>query len=595
MSKFSFLNFDSLGMIVGLRFQGQSRYKTRVGSFFTILILLVLLTTFVYFMDIYFKGSDFSEIYSTIKYWDSQNVTISDQFEIGFMIKVDGQIFTENEIWKLEAHYVEDNIKSKTRAITPLNISACQADKWNSVKYQFELLNMDNALCVNINNLTLRGNYNTEAFSYIELKYNFKIDMYNPKTVDNSKTYIESKKPSVSLFYTEGSFEVHGYSTVISYFINSINVNLTWMDTNNFDVYLSLDEMRKSNDKIFYSELNVDTYFAIEKYFEKNYIRSLTDPNSIYFKIMASSAKSVTTINYIPLTVIISRIGGVIQSCLIIIMYVNRLFSDWLYDLEHMNVMTEKLYNDNQNYQEAIYRTKRINEPNIENPNSHLHNETKVVTNKIKIKDCSESIEPSAISNPVIKEMKETLQLKDNTNIKYGSLNELNAKANKENSIKFIQDLAQIQSNSQSKRKLSSHYNSNEMREIIISIDGQSNLKFSLGSLLCFKYFIFLSKCCLSRRKKIVYDFSQAFLDRTFEVSNTHKSYLNIELLKYLLLNDRQLVLFENVSLTNMQTIIDKVQASTNRASTEIGVLASAVNSADDTEISRKLARLFLV
>lgn len=597
MPKLSFLSFDSLGMIVGMRFKGHTSYRTRLGSCFTFLILIILLTTLVYFMDIYFKGTDYSEIYSNMKYWNSQNVTISDEFEIGILLKVNGQIQKENEFWELEAFFVEENAKSKSIEIHKLSISSCGLEKWSSVKYQSQLLDMTQALCIDISNLSLKGNYNTEVFSYIEIKYRLKFDYNNPDLVIAYNDFIDTNKPVVSLFYTEGSFDVHGYITEITYFINSINVNLSWMDTNFIDIYLSLDEMRKSNDKLFFSELQAKTFFAVENFFQRSFVRPATNLQSAYFKIMSSNTKSVTTINYISFTVIISRIGGVIQSCIIVIMLINRIFSNWLYDLEHINALSKKLLDDNENCNPAIERSTKqiVGGSKMVKPVFHHYNRNAIILNNNRVEDCSvdnlHNNEPSELHVP---NANGTLNLNDKLAVNNGSQKGLSTKEieTKVQNLKLIQDTPDIHPKSHGMRK-PSNLGSNNLSEIVVIFDNQA--KFSLGSMLCYKYSFCLNKCCLSRRRKAVYDFSQAFIQQTFEVSNNYKSYLNTQLLKYLLLNDNQLMLFENVSLVNMRKILKKIEASSNSSSNELRILASGVSDSEYADINKRLVDLFFV
>lgn len=602
MSKVSLLNLDALGMIVGLRFQGSSRYKTKVGSFFSIVIMLVTLITLIYLMNIYFTGSEFTQIGSTIKYWDSQTITMTDQFQIGVMTKVDGEIFDGNDIWQLEAYYVNDNIKNKTSSTIKLSMSNCQSKKWEQVKYQYELLDLDKAFCLDTNNLNLKGNYNTEEFSYILLRYNLKLDFDNQNNTKAFQQFIEKNKPVFSMFYPEGSFEVGGHSTAITYYINSINVNLTWMNTNILEINLSLDEMRNSRDNIIYSDFAVDTFFAVESVKEVSFARSESDENSAYFKIMSSNVKNINTVNYLSLTVVFARVGGIIQSFLIVIYFINDLFSDWLYSLDRLNELSEKLYDDYQ--AETAAKVLRKNNMKgeamfFEEENVIKFKNVRKLSSKLDLKEDSK-----AYINIEVQELpKNQVEASNNPNAirkKEITTQEYRLK----NSNKF--EAKEVVQNELVKDQLlfpvvllkePSFVNLKCMKEMIETFDSRKDLQFSLASLVCFKYCDSFSKRCLSKRRKAIYEFNQAFLNKTFEVSNTHKSFLNIQLLKYLLLNDSQLTLFENVSVAQLHNIMEKTEASSKSSATELGCLATTLARTEVVtfeEITKKLTNLFL-
>lgn len=592
----SILSFDALGMIVGLRFQGRSRYKTKIGSFFSIVIIIVTLITFIYLMNIYFSGSEFTQIGSTVKYWNSQTISMTNQFQIGIMAKIDGETFSNNDIWKLDAYHINENIKNKSSIITKLSTSACNPEKWTNVEYQFELLDLGNALCLDTNNLTLRGNYNTEEFSYILLQYKLKLNFSSLNHNEALQQFIDESKPVLSMFYPEGSFEVGGHSTAISYFINSINVNLTWMNSNILEINLSLDELRNSRDNIIYSDYAVDNFFAVENVKERNFARSEYDDTFTSFKIMSSNVKNVNTVNYLSLTVVFARVGGIIQSFLIVIYFINDLFSDWLYGLDRLNELSNKLYDDFQAEAAAkVCKNDIKSEPIVINDEKIMkYKNVSKLSSKLDLREDSKDFIKNEMPelpiknadltlNPLAVRKKEiTTQEYRPKNCKFEKKNEL-AKDHLISPVVLLQDHSSV--------------NLKNMKEVVESFESRKDIHFSLSSFVCFKYCDYFSKRCISKRRKSIYEFSQAFLNKTFEVSNTHKSFLDIQLLKYLILNDSQLTLFENVSLAQMDNIIQKTEDSAKSSSTKLGCMASNLaltNIVTLEEITKKLAKLFI-
>ena len=82
---------DALGTFTGLRFDGNNRYKTGLGGFITVFIIIATIVTVSFFGQIYISGSEISQINNSIKYWDSQTIKLEEKFQFALVNKWGGK------------------------------------------------------------------------------------------------------------------------------------------------------------------------------------------------------------------------------------------------------------------------------------------------------------------------------------------------------------------------------------------------------------------------------------------------------------------------------------------------------------------------
>lgn len=599
----SLANFDALGTIVGLRFKGNNRLRSKLGGFLTIFIAIVIITTVGFFFRVYLSGSEMSQINNIVKYWNSQVVDLTDKFQIAVMTKFGGNVKNQNEIWKIEAFYVENNLKSRSNNYTSLNIIPCEIDNWSSVSYQYNLLNLNEALCVDTSNITLLGNYNTEIFKYVKIQYILKVDLTNATLSAKSKTMVGNEMPVSTLFFLEGSYEINGKDSIISYFINSVNVNVTWSNIKDIEIFTSNDEIRKTLDRIIYNDNTVDNIFVINQANEKISVRPDLNTNSLSYRIMASNKKNILTVNFMTISEMFARIGGIVQNLLMVLFLINYLMTFWTYDLNKLNEVVYHLSNDylllDPRVKRDYIQSNEMNASKLEKSNVKLTlvNKINFIPNKSfnqratshrfldinqtnvaqtekndpyqEFSENSDKIESQQSRLKLDMNNLEALNNKDNLNLKKVGPSDVDAQKNLgSNERKLIIESGQITPNSVKNVKAElnpfslSVFGFLEMNESIkYLIDNKKKVLFNLSSFLCFRYLEFLGPCCYSKHKKYIYDFAEDYLNKVLEISNAEKNHLHLQLLKYLLFNETQMELFENLPVHYGNQILKKIDS----------------------------------
>lgn len=606
VSSIGLSNFDALGTIVGLRFKGNNRLRSSLGGFLTIFIFIVTTTTVGFFFKVYLSGSEMSQINNVVKLWDSQIIQLTDRFQVAVMTKFGTQPIEDNSIWVLEAFYFETNILENTTNHTSLSINQCTIDKWASVSYQYNLLRLDQALCIDTNGLTIKGNYNTEVFSYIKIQYNLIVDLSDPIKVAFYKTKLANEMPVSTLFFLEGSYEINGKDSVISYFVNSVNVNVTWSNIKDIEVFTSYDEINKSIDRIIYNDNTIDSIFVISQSNEKISVRPDLNTNSLSYRIMSSNKKNIIKITFMSLSEMFARIGGIVQNLLMVLFLLNYLMSYWTYDLDLLNEVTYRILNDyllldprmkrsipkNFKIQEQVQNTKRLN-----NLNSINFYQTKIKvhpttlqknTNVFTVDNKTFKLEKEGNTNNYaeVPQSQESHHSKVKLNMNdLDAKEKINVKKIKRQDNEFDSNVAdqevksgEIASGESTPGGLS--YIRSELNPWGLSTQGYLSLNesirelfekkkkvtFTFFSFLSLRYLEFLPSFCISKQRKHIYSYAESFLNRTLDVSNAEKNHLHLQLIKYLLLNETQLHMFENIPIHCSSQIMDKIELISGKA-----------------------------
>lgn len=167
----SVLDFDALGAMYGLRYSGQNRKRSTLGGTLTIIVFIVSLITIAFFFNLYISGSEFTQIVNSVKFWDSQTLNITSDFQIGLLTRFSGEIMQENNIWALQADFIESDRELNSYKETPIKMTNCTRESWENIEEQFTSLKINQGICFITEGLSLVGNYYTNQFKYILYYY----------------------------------------------------------------------------------------------------------------------------------------------------------------------------------------------------------------------------------------------------------------------------------------------------------------------------------------------------------------------------------------------------------------------------------------
>lgn len=553
MGGFSLMQFDALGTIIGFRFKGHNRSRSTIGGFLTLFIVAVIIVTFSFFASIYFNGDEVSQFNTIMKYWDSQNISLKDDFQIAVFTKYNNTIDVRDDIWQINFFYVESSISNKSFKETPIGIEPCKIEKWLKVESQFNFLKLDKALCMNSSDFELKGNYNTDILKYIKITYTIVVDLNSDKEVTKYKQIVADLSPVTSLFFMEGAYIVSGKQSMPTYFINSININVTWGNTKDIETFISQDEVQVSQDKVIYTDNEEISQLVISSSNEKISVRPDKKLNSLSYRIMSSNKKNVLKIRFMTISEMLARIGGIVQNLLTLIIVFNYFRSYWSFELTHINKILDKMTYD---HLLRDINTKRI--VGLEKQDYNTVSDSPIRSHKV-------SERTSIAHKRRSREIDECFILMEN------EINPLKLSVNHQ----VILAISNIVENRVVKK-----------------------MKFGLCKYLYFKYFSdSCPSCCTSRKTDsyLIYNFANDYLSKSIEVDNSEKVFSQFQVLKYLAMTPYELKLFENLPISHVDQVINKIDGLSDSREFELFPEMSLETLTTQTSFSRKLTGLFYV
>lgn len=344
-----FYKLDVFGSVTGIRYSGHHRLRTNLGGFMSVLLIVVSLITIGFFGNLYLSGSQISQGIYELKFWNSQNFIISNDFQFALNTKYDNKTQGDfcGDFWKLEMFYINYDFKKNSLYKTPLNYTKCQRESWKEVTDQFDFFGLDKAICANANGLEISGNINTKNFRFIRLTYTLNIDINNEAHNECIKSEINSSFfPISTLYFKEGVFEITGKQSKPAFYINSVAINIAYDNVKDLDILISQDELKINEDRLFFTVPILTQAYVIQDYREKVSLRTPNQPHSLSINLISSQKRKIITINFMGFAEMLARIGGIMQSILGIFFIINYVRNYWVFELNQFNTLFNQLEND---------------------------------------------------------------------------------------------------------------------------------------------------------------------------------------------------------------------------------------------------------
>jgi hypothetical protein len=363
-----------------LYIKGKNKFATVSGAilyFFAFIGICVISLNF--FLD-FFKGSQFSLIYSQINDYDKQ-INFS-EIPIMFAAKSQRGGFLNSSISYFSAQYV--NISNNILQFTPLKYETCDIDKhFYNYRDLFSSMDVSSYYCFSRGqNITIWGNNNDK------IKGSGSLSLYIAKC-DNSSIYNPNPGKCASPSTIEDAINSSpagiGFMTV-SFVINHNNVTNPFTPYIYNDLYPASDFLIYRNflymTKTFYTQDN--GYIFENKNTSTHYQTGLTTFNiyvntTLYVKeafgifslVLSEKADTYLKI-YVKLQMVIANVGGIIQSLLLIAALLNYQFKHSLLIIELINDFFLPEENENKHFHFdgsleniILSRSKIQNTPNI--------------------------------------------------------------------------------------------------------------------------------------------------------------------------------------------------------------------------------------
>lgn len=341
-----FFVFDAFGSVTGIRYSGHHRIRTNVGGIMTITCLIVTIVTIIFYGDVYLKGSEMSQVYNQEKFWNSQNITITDNFKFAIANRFNGQIDLRQDIFTMDAFHVKYNVENFQVIETKLKNFSCKKEDWSSVSKQFEQLKLDGALCFDVKGFDLSGNRNAEWFNYFRIKYTLNLSEDSEEWNKFIEKTINDMDSTAMVYFLEGIFEMNGKQSAVNYFINSIPLNITYTDIKELKLSISEDQLIVKKDQILITTEETSSAFVIDETRDTSSFRAQSDPSCLTIDIVSSRKRNSMVIGFLTFSDLLARIGGIVQNLVTIFFLFNYVRNYWSYEVSQYNTLFERIESD---------------------------------------------------------------------------------------------------------------------------------------------------------------------------------------------------------------------------------------------------------
>ena len=607
-SSCNLLCFDAFGTTVGIRYKGFNRTRSVFGGVITIFMAFVTIITLGFFSNIYFSGSEVSQLNNILKFWDSQEIILNDNFQIGFVTQFSNQRIFKSDIFKISSSLVSFNSTSNHMTESNLDIVACNISTWSGVERQYNQLKLDGALCLKSNNYTIKGNLNTEIFEFIRIAFTLVPNLADDKKSKEIEDNFEEWMPFVTLFIKEGLTELKEKTLIDKSFINTINVNATFKNIKDIEVSLSEDEVSILSDNILFTSEVKSKQLVIGDTKERISVRPQSFKKSLSFIIQTHNKKNISKISFLSMSETLARIGAIVQNLTTLCLLINYLKSYWSFEHEQFNEIMLRMSNDIRRcagkkvlpIEKIIYNEKKIisqlnntciiedgkrisivkSQDELENDyedNNDLSRKSDSMLSSLKINNNLLNINMTnlaykdknqGLKQEILKLNKDPTTLLNNTNYKKSTQYDINKLKNDQNNKSDKnENYHKIQSVISSVNPFNIKQNYNLPKDLISIADSNGNSTLSFCSYFFNKYLSFVLNCYLIRRcfKKInyqsnIFNFIDTYLNEATDVVNIEKKHFQFEMLKYIILTKKQLENFEKIPMIMGNNIIEKLE-----------------------------------
>ena len=258
-----------INQIIGLDFTGKKpqlqigsshKNKTFLGGFFSLLIFITLLISFLYFgQEIVFKEIPSIVLSSTKDNGSNPILLNSENFHFLFSLKDSNEnyIDLDTEYVDIKLNYItynnsnsiigdENNSESSIVKINSIKTNNCKNLDFQTSKYKEELknLNMSNYKCL-ADEIEISGSKETNFLSYLDISINSCIDIFDYMYKNN----ITINDNFYDLFINKSN-SFYNNSQFIKFFNNNFNVNSTFLSNRKICPLKDITNINDISDKL---------------------------------------------------------------------------------------------------------------------------------------------------------------------------------------------------------------------------------------------------------------------------------------------------------------------------------------------------------
>ena len=383
MKKLSHLDF--IGDIPGLRFFGNSQFKSSLGGICSFLIIIFSIYVYSYYVMALLNRDRANMIFQKSPN-KNKSIIFNETTNLGVAVYMNNSRVLRNDIFNITISFITNNISSGNQISSKLEIIQCKDDDIFHNRFQSSSsFNNNLMICpkFNMNYPLSRNLENNPSFLQISIDICKNNNLcLNPTEI---KTIMSVSKPTFIVYYYDISANFNKEMPFDS-FINTASFPLNLNFNKNAEISFVEVEAKLDNAYIFVEESS-EFYINLEDYKVNDFDFYTVNSNLLNINLVPSKNRITISRSFMKLSDLFSLSNGIT----LFLYFLFSFFSKYVNSLIFMKEMIEKLFESNENLKldEKFYRFTNIlvdklpeTEEKEEEPNNKINNND-VVSNEI--------------------------------------------------------------------------------------------------------------------------------------------------------------------------------------------------------------------
>lgn len=357
--------------IVGLSYKGYKRYKSWFGGILSIGLFLSFIAIICYYLTTFISRKSPKMTFENMKYWSAPENDISSNFTMAIMMKFNGVNGFRDDLIKLEAYYY-NNTESKT-TVKNIDFIKCDNNLFIDNQNEFLKLELSKAKCLNLNGITIQGSSVNDIFQYVQIKFLLCLHGEDCHPLSEQEAVFHELKPIAYIYFLDTAFQTNSKTNKVVHFINYIEVNVTYKNAKETQIYFSRNEMRVDESYFFSSPPNIFSFFMLDSFRDLVSVRTEQQDEALKINILSSKNKSVINLSYMQLSELLANIAAIANVVTFILTGIGNYANHYFFQNDLMNsvfTFDKGKEPDTQNNIKIINEVKSYNDTKIKTQNS---------------------------------------------------------------------------------------------------------------------------------------------------------------------------------------------------------------------------------
>lgn len=375
------LDLDLFGSTIGFKTGDDFRKRSYLGLCFTFAFIGMLFFFLFYFGSKYINKDIIYQETTNLRFQNSQNITLNDTFVFGLSSSLQGLNQEKNDYFYVEIRFLKYVNKLKTEEIYLKSVN-CNVYDWSLTDSQYIEFKIDQFLCFNTTGLKLDGNFMSQNYSYLDIKYFVNL---TENLEDNNRKllFLEKEAPVVSFQMVDTMYRYNSSFKGKEKFLLFKQLDLIPASSSIAYLFINVNQAKFNKDNFFGGDAEELYDFSMKEYDYYFMPFTIKNPYVVNYKIFSSLSTFQFSFTPKSFTEYISELGGFINLSMIVFFAASNYFNNF-----HFNYILVKSQIDliNDNFAEELKLIKGIKEnPNIINDSLQNNNIINNKTSKNKV------------------------------------------------------------------------------------------------------------------------------------------------------------------------------------------------------------------